>query len=219
MWRNIEKRKDKEHPKKISFFHIAGFWNGFCFVFEKTSSSLPMLFVHAGKHSTETLRSYRLHMFFKIGVPKNLSMFAMFLKACIFIKKEIPTQVLSCEYYEIFKNSFLIEQFLFIILFWNFMWWLNSLDIFGYKIKVFHISYVLLLNCSVGIGSPWLFRTYFHTNIFSKRNFRKHYNVGSSTILIESLKIRTYCRTLATSPSNLLWKNKNRSFLNIMLCY
>ena len=137
MWRNIEKRKDKEHPKKISFFHIAGFWNGFCFVFEKTSSSLPMLFVHAGKHSTETLRSYRLHMFFKIGVPKNLSMFAMFLKACIFIKKEIPTQVFSCEYYEIFKNSFLIEQFLFIILFWNFMWWLNSLDIFGYKIKVF----------------------------------------------------------------------------------
>ena len=93
MWRNIEKRKDKEHPKKISFFHIAGFWNGFCFVFEKTSSSLPMLFVHAGKHSTETLRSYRLHMFFKIGVPKNLSMFAMFVKACIFIKKEIPTQV------------------------------------------------------------------------------------------------------------------------------
>ena len=38
------------------------------------------------------------------------------LKACIFIKKEIPTQVFSCEYCEIFKNSFLVEHFLFIIL-------------------------------------------------------------------------------------------------------
>ena len=38
------------------------------------------------------------------------------LKACIFIKKEIPTQVSSCEYCEIFKNSFLVQHFLFNIL-------------------------------------------------------------------------------------------------------
>ena len=30
-------------------------------------------------------------------------------KACIFIKKGIPTQVFSCEYCEIFKNSFLYK--------------------------------------------------------------------------------------------------------------
>ena len=38
------------------------------------------------------------------------------LKACIFIKKEIPKQVFSCEYNEIFKNSFLVEHFLYILL-------------------------------------------------------------------------------------------------------
>ena len=43
---------------------------------EKTSTSLPMLFVHVGKSSSETLRSSRSQMFFKIGVLKNFSMFA-----------------------------------------------------------------------------------------------------------------------------------------------
>ena len=38
------------------------------------------------------------------------------LKACMLIKKEIPTQVFSCECCKIFKNSFLVEHFLFIIL-------------------------------------------------------------------------------------------------------
>ena len=33
------------------------------------------------------------------------------LKACIFIKKEIPTQVFSCEYCDFFKNSFLWNTF------------------------------------------------------------------------------------------------------------
>ena len=95
----------------------------FCFIFEKTSSSLPMLFVHVGKSSSETLRSSRSQMYFKIGVLKNFSMFAkntlfesLFnkaegLKAYIFIKK-----VFSCDYCEIFKNSLLVEPFLFIIL-------------------------------------------------------------------------------------------------------
>ena len=44
------------------------------------------------------------------------------LKACIFNNKETPTQVFSCEYCEIFKNSFFIEHLLFIIFFRNFMW-------------------------------------------------------------------------------------------------
>ena len=102
----------------------------FCFIFEKISCSLPILFVHIVKSLNENPRSSRLQMFFKISVLKNLSMFAkntcvrvlsLFnkagdLKACIFIKKEISTQVFSCECWEIFKSSFLVEHFLFIIL-------------------------------------------------------------------------------------------------------
>ena len=48
----------------------------FSFIFEKTSSSLPMLFVHIGKSPSENLRSSRSQMFFKIGVLKNFPMLA-----------------------------------------------------------------------------------------------------------------------------------------------
>ena len=99
-----------------------------CFIFEKTFSSLRLLFIYIGKSSSEKLRSGRSQIFFKISVLKNFKMFAktpvfesLFnkagaLKTCIFIQKEIPTQVFSSEYCEIFKNSFLVEHFLFIIL-------------------------------------------------------------------------------------------------------
>ena len=42
--------------------------------------------------------------------------------------------------------------------------------------------------------------------MFSKCNFSRHYNVGFSTILIESLKFRNNSRITVTSSSNLLWK-------------
>ena len=48
-------------------------------------------------------------MFFKIGVLKNFEMFSgKHLCRSLFFsyEKETPTQVLSCEYYEVFKNSF-----------------------------------------------------------------------------------------------------------------
>ena len=79
----------------------------------------------------------------------------------------------------------------------------------GTKWRVSYFLYycfVFLHNSSVRISSPWLFRTCFHTKIFSKRNFRTLSKAGASTILIEALKIRNNCRTLPTSPSNLLWK-------------
>ena len=96
------------------------------------------------------------------------------------------------------KNSFLVEHFLFIIFICadRILW--TSL---GTKLTFF-IFLVLLLR----IGNPYLSRTCFYTKDFSKRNFRTHYNVSPSTILIELLKTRNSCRTLATSPSNLLWK-------------
>ena len=123
------------------------------------------------------------------------------LRACIFIKKEIPTQVSFCEYCEIFKNSFLVQHFLFIILLRDDRILCTSL---GTKLTCF-IFLVLLLffpSCRESI----VIRTCFYTKISSKRNFRTHFNVVSSTILIESLKTRKNCRTLVTAPSNLLWK-------------
>ena len=77
-WRKREKRTDKEHHEKASFFYVAEFSIGFCFVLflRKTSSSLPMFFVHIEKSSSENLRSRRSQMFFKIGVLKNFSMFS-----------------------------------------------------------------------------------------------------------------------------------------------
>ena len=133
-------------------------------------------------------------MYFKIDVLKNFSMFTeglKGLKACIFIKK-----VFCCEYCEIFKNSLPVEHFLFIILLCDdrILW--TSL---GTKLTCF-IFLVLLLR----IGNPYLFRTCFYTKVFSKRNFRTHYNVSPTTNLIESLKTRNSCRTLVTSPSKLL---------------
>ena len=62
-----------------------------------------------------TYRNSRSQMFFKIVVLKNFAIFtgkhlcwSLFLhcKACNVIKKETPKQVLSCEYCEVFKNSF-----------------------------------------------------------------------------------------------------------------
>ena len=55
--------------------------------------------------------------------------------------------------------------------------------------------------------------------MFSKCNFRTHYNVASSTILIESLKFRNNSRITVTSPSNLFAKTVNMRFLNIMVFY
>ena len=122
-WRNREKRNDQEHHEKASFFHIAELQNGFFYlVFEKMSSSLPMLlfmlFAHVRKRSNSLSQ-----MFFKTVVLKDFPIFTgkylcwkpLFkkvsgLKDCIFIQKETPTQVLFCEYCETFTNSFFIED-------------------------------------------------------------------------------------------------------------
>ena len=48
-------------------------------------------------------------MFFKMGVLKLLAQ-----RTASFIQIETPTQVFSCEYHMIFKNSFFMEQ----------LWWL-----------------------------------------------------------------------------------------------
>ena len=98
-------------------------------------------------------------------------------------------------------NTFCSLYFYVMIEFFGRLWVQN------WRVSYFlYYCFVFLHNSSVRIGSPYLFRTCFNNKIFSKRNFCTHYNVGSSTIVIESLKTRNNCRTLATSPSNLLWK-------------
>ena len=56
-------------------------------------------------------RSSCLQLFSKIGVLKfwqysEKSTFVAGLQGCNSVKKRLQTQVFSCEYYEIFKNSF-----------------------------------------------------------------------------------------------------------------
>ena len=132
------------------------------------------------------------------------------LKTCIFIKKEIPTQVFSCEccIAKFLRTAFLWNTFCSLyfsaILCDNRTLW-TSLGTKWRFLYFLYYCFVFLHNSSVRIGSPWLFRTCFHTNIFSKGNFWTLNKACSSTILIESLNIRNNCKTLATSPCN-LWR-------------
>ena len=74
-------------------------------------------------------RSSRSQMFIKIGVLykfldihkkiyvlKSLFNTVRGLKACNFNKKDTPTQVFSCEYHKIFKNSFFMEHLQWLLL-------------------------------------------------------------------------------------------------------
>ena len=85
-----------------------------------------MLFAHAGNVQTsikgKPLRTSRSQIFFKIAALKNFAILSrktcvaeyLFnkvagMKVCIFIKKETPAQLFSCEYCEIFKNTYFEE--------------------------------------------------------------------------------------------------------------
>ena len=133
-------------------------------------------------------------MFFKIGVLKNLAIFtrkhlccSLFLivaglTACTFIEKETLTQVFFCEHCEIIQNNFFIEHLLLIILFWNFyvitelvehLWVQN-----WYFLYFLCHCFVFFYDSSVRIGTPWLYCICIYTKIFSKYNFRMHYNLS-----------------------------------------
>ena len=72
-WRYKEKRNDQEHHEKVSFFHLAKFWMVF-FLFEKMSSSIPMLLVMLLAHVGKGLNS-RPQMFSKTGVLEDIAIF------------------------------------------------------------------------------------------------------------------------------------------------
>ena len=74
-WRNREKLNDQEHHEKASFFHLALDLEWFCcFIFEKVSSSLPMLLVMLVADVAKGSNS-RSQMFFKTDVLKNFAIF------------------------------------------------------------------------------------------------------------------------------------------------
>ena len=51
------------------------------------------------------------------------------------------------------------------------MWWSDSLDVFGYKIDIVHISRAIALFSFITLVLG-------HIKVFSKYNFHTHYNVG-----------------------------------------
>ena len=143
-------------------------------------------------------------MFFEIGVLENFSMSAIALvfdslfnkagglKTCIFIKKEIPTQVFSCEYCGIFKNSFLLEHSLFIILLCDdrILW--TSL---GARLTCFMFLVLLLWNSSVRIRAPYPANIRLGENVL-KTSWRRLEDIIARCLANTSWRRfrKTYCR-------------------------
>ena len=82
----------------------------FCFVFEKVSSSLPMLLVMLVAHVAQRSKSHS-QMFFNTVILRNFAIFtgkhvcwSLFLNRISGLK---ATQVFFCEYCEAFNNSLL----------------------------------------------------------------------------------------------------------------
>ena len=127
----------------------------FCFIFEKTSSSLPMVFAHIEKSSSETLRSSRLQMFSKIVVLKNFS--SLFLiklgpwRLTFLLKKRFQHRCFPVNIAKFLRIAFLWNTFC--SLYFDVM-----IEFFGYKIDVFsyflYYCFVFLHNSSIRIGSP-----------------------------------------------------------------
>ena len=61
------------------------------------------------------------------------------LKGCIFIQKETQTQLLFCEYCEIFKSSFFIED-LFIVPFETFNFMIIYIKLYFTSVKLAHVT-------------------------------------------------------------------------------
>ena len=110
--------------------------------------------------------------------------------------------------WEIFKKSLFAEH---LTVHYNFSQFYDMTELFGRLwVQNWHVSYFLYHCFDFLYGC-------FRTKVFSKCKFPTHYNIGSSTILIESLKVRSWITV--SSPSNLLWKLWIWFFLDIMLCY
>ena len=148
--REREKWNYQEHEKAIFLIYLS-FRTTFLFCFEEMSYSLPMwhvttaLFVPVRKRSNS-----RSQIFCKIDALKNLAISTgkhLCWKFCFIslIKKRhqhrcFPVNIAKC-----LSTTFYIEYNPLIMLFRNVMWWWNSFGVFGHKIDIFHISWVIAL--------------------------------------------------------------------------
>ena len=167
----------------------------------------------------KTLRSSRSQMFFKIVIlkkfaelPRKHLCWSVFLikkqawrPAYLSKKKETTIQVFSCEYCEFFK-SFFIEHLIILITHYanvvryTFPKFYVMIEFFGsICVQNSYFSY-FLYHCFVFLHDS--IESVFHGTCFY--NFRTHYKVRSSAILLESLKFRNNSRITVTFPSNLL---------------
>ena len=167
----------------------------------------------------KTLRSSRSQMFFKIVIlkkfaelPRKHLCWSVFLikkqawrPAYLSKKKETTIQVFSCEYCEFFK-SFFTEHLIILIthyanvVHYTFPKFYVMIEFFGsICVQNSYFSY-FLYHCFVFLHDS--IESVFHGTCFY--NFRTHYKVRSSTILLESLKFRNNSRITVTFPSNLL---------------
>ena len=130
----------------------------FCFwgnvLFTSYVLATTVLFVPVGKRSNS-----RSQMFCKIDALKNLAIFTgkhlvwrFFL--INFIKKRHQYRCFSVNVATCLSTAFYIEHIPFIILFRNFMWWKNSLDVLGYRIDIFHISCAIALLFMILVLEP-----------------------------------------------------------------
>ena len=115
-WRKREKRNDKEHHEKETLSYSWVFERFlFCFIFGKTSSSIPMVFAHIETSSSETLRSSRSQMFFKIGVLKNFwSLFLIKLgpwRLAFLLKKRFQHRCFPVNTAKFLRTAFLWNTF------------------------------------------------------------------------------------------------------------
>ena len=135
---------------KRQMFSSSWVWKLFLILFFLKKYSLHMLlmlFIHVEKRL-----NMRSQMFFTTGAYKYFAIFtgkhlcwSLFnkvtgMKACIFIKKDTPTQVLSYDHCKIFKNSLFMDR-LFMILLRNFIWWW-ILDIWRLYFAILKLGHV-----------------------------------------------------------------------------
>ena len=197
----------KNIMKRQVFFHITEYSNTFCFVLFLRKRLLHFQFylfmqekvqLKLAKAAVRKCTLYEAFLKIYHCLPKTPVFDCFFnktedLKACIFIKKSFDVNTAK-----FLKTAFLWKIFCL-------LWFYVMIEFFGRP--WFYMACTVAVfryNSSVRIEAPYLFRTCFYIIIFSKRNFRRHCNAGSNTILIKQLKIRNNCRTLMTSPRNLL---------------
>ena len=146
--------------------YLFWFWENILFTSYVT---FYMLVVPVGKRSNS-----RSQMFYKIDALKNLAIFngkhlCWSFSLVNSIKKRLqhwrfPGNIVKC-----LSTGFYIGHLLFIRLFRSFVWWQNSLDVFGYKI--FHISGAIALFSFIALMLECEVYCYFVYVLFLLQNF------------------------------------------------